>query len=326
MRWAVGQFRAPIEDGQALPSVQSLMVDTWFREPDYGDDYRQLHALEQELSDETPQRPELLSIWRLARDEEYAPWAKSIGVQKCQVSFFGLEEATDWFCRRTGAFHESVTATERLLDAGVAPRWQFFLTRKILPDLPGLMALAKDLQLRERVAVLSGAFELFIHPPGLEGSGRLIEDLVPTMGETAGIPEELLASSRRHFGKEALWRTEAEWLRDIMQAEDAFPYAYDLPENLYLFVTPTFDVYSNMGTLEPWWRLGNLKQDSPADILARFENNDTLGLRTVYTVPARTLAAEFGNAQGQRVYSCQDDLLGLYVGKYCEREYQGRDG
>ena len=89
VRWGVDQFRRFM----ATPHtpIKRLSVATWFREPDYGDDYRRLHDLEAELGDGEPPRYELLSIWRLARDADYASWARSLGPGKCQISFFGTE-------------------------------------------------------------------------------------------------------------------------------------------------------------------------------------------------------------------------------------------
>jgi len=66
--------------------VRELCISTWFRDPDFSDDYRHLYELERELSDGQPPRDELLSIWRLARDRSYAEWAKSLGPDSCQIS------------------------------------------------------------------------------------------------------------------------------------------------------------------------------------------------------------------------------------------------
>ena len=114
-REVVRRFREWVRPGAEAPFFERIGVATWYREPDFAPNYRSLWALEQELSDEgAAQRFELLSIWRLARDESYAPWARSIGTQACQISFFGLQENTDWFTQRRGAFRDSLLATERL--------------------------------------------------------------------------------------------------------------------------------------------------------------------------------------------------------------------
>ena len=161
LRWVAKAFRGHRDLDAHDPYFRRLKVMSWFREPDYADDYRELNRLEAELSDGEPRRFELLSIWRLANDETYAHWAREIGTKVCQVSFFGLGRTQDWFHRRAGAFDDSLLATERLLEAGIIPRWQLFLTRRIIPELGELMRLVERLKLQERVEALGGEFTSF---------------------------------------------------------------------------------------------------------------------------------------------------------------------
>jgi len=70
---------------------------SWFREPDFHPNYRRLYDPEGELNGQPPKRFELLSIWRLARDDGYAKWAKDVGTEACEISFFGTQETNDWF-------------------------------------------------------------------------------------------------------------------------------------------------------------------------------------------------------------------------------------
>ncbi|MDO8684635.1 MAG: hypothetical protein Q7N50_14310, partial [Armatimonadota bacterium] len=218
VRWAVDQFRGFTQSGEDSPFFESINVVTWNRDPDYSDDYKRLYELEVELSDTKTYRAEweLLSIWRLARDERYAPWAHGIGVRTCQITFFGIGETHDWFCRRPGAFQDCLTATERLLDAGIKPHWQLFLTRKMIPELGELLGLVDKLRLRERVAALGGEFTIFLHTPGPEGEARFIEHLRPTIEEAKSIPAELVAASEKHIGVERLWKTVGERVIEIL--------------------------------------------------------------------------------------------------------------
>ena len=79
------------------PFTNSLEIYSWFREPDFKDNYKELLDLENKLSKNAkPKRFELLSFWRINRDLEYVKWAYNIGVKKCQLTFFGLEEKTDY--------------------------------------------------------------------------------------------------------------------------------------------------------------------------------------------------------------------------------------
>jgi len=181
-RWVVQQFREWIYPGKQQPFADPLMVMTWYREPDFSPDYRELHELEKELNGGESIRFELLSIWRLARDKNYAKWARDVGIKNsrsgtglgtgtrsCQISFFGMEETTDYFTRRRGSFRDNLMATERLLEVGIKPRWQLFLTTLIIPELGDLLHLAESMNLEKRVSNIGGEFEIFIHAPGPDG-------------------------------------------------------------------------------------------------------------------------------------------------------------
>jgi hypothetical protein len=322
LRWAVAQFRRYIESGRS--PFNALSVSSWFREPDYASDYRQLHELEAELGDTPPGRYELLSIWRLARDPDYAPWAKSVGPDTCQITLFGLEQTHDWFHRRPGAFQDALTATERLLNVGMKPRWQLFLTTRLLPDLDGLLALIDRLRLRQRVADLGGEFQLFMHPPGPDGAARQIEGLRPTLEQVANLPEEILAPSRKHFGRDLLWQTEAELFATIVERGDAPSGEEAIPNHLWFHIETDWDIFANIGSLEPWWRLGNLKEDSVETIISRYENDTTPGLQSLFHQSPAELARTHGNPRGEKIYSDAGDLLALYRTEYCEQMWRKR--
>jgi hypothetical protein len=74
LRWVVQQFKEWVYPGEQEPFANPLNVMTWYREPDFAPNYRELYELEKELSGGKSTRFELLSIWRLARDESYAKW------------------------------------------------------------------------------------------------------------------------------------------------------------------------------------------------------------------------------------------------------------
>lgn len=321
LRWIVNQFRSYTCEGETEPFIENLTVSSWIWEPDFSDQYKELYNLEKELSDKNPHRFELLSVWRLARDKEYTRWAKDIGPDTCQITFFGMEETTDWFYRRKGAFKDCIKATEQLLDVGMKPRWQFFLTKKMIPELTDLLSLVDKIELRERVKSLGGQFEMFMHTPSPDGEARKIEYLRPTLKDTESIPEEIVKASQTHFGTDRIWYTEGELVTQIMEEEDSYPYPYCYPDIFGFYITRTWDVFSNIGTLEPWWLLGNLKTDSVHTLFDRFEHNYPLGFKTMVNVSPKGLAKEFGNPQSTHIYTDKNDLKALYLAKYCETCY-----
>lgn len=320
VRWGVSRFRDHFNTVDT--SIKTLSVATWFREPDFSDDYRQMYDLESELSDGKPTRYELLSVWRLARDKKYAEWAKSIGPDTCQISFFGLKETNDWFHRRHGAFDDALIATERLLEAGMKPRWQLFITMKLLPELNEFLELVGQLHLRERVNELGGEFQIFMHPPGPDYEGRRIENLRPTADDVANLPDAILTPSREHLGRQTLWETESALHAAILEGAATRDQG-SLSEVIWFFVCNNWDVFANLGTLEPWWSLGNLKNDTVETILSRFENDESLGLQSLCK-PSIELAETYGNPKGRKVYSGTGELLSLYRGRHCEREWNTR--
>ena len=321
VRWGVSQFRDFLAGG-SIP-VKRLSVATWFREPDFRDDYRELYGLEAELGDVKPNRYELLSVWRLARDDAYARWAKSVGPDTCQISFFGMRETTDWFYRRKGAFDDALTATERLLEAGMKPRWQVFLTTKLLPELDEFLGLVDRHRLRHRVQELGGKFQIFMHPPGPDHEARRIEHLRPTAEQVAALPEAIMAPSRKHFERDLLWHTEETLVAEILNG-DGPEGGTNLPDVLWFFVCANWDIFANVGTLEPWYRLGNLRQDSVESIVRRYEEDSVLGLTVQFHESPAGLAERYGDPRGQKVYSGQEDLLSLYRSKHCEMKWNRR--
>ena len=305
------------------PIKQFSLMSWGGREPDFSPSYRRWAELEAELGDGKPARFELLSIWRLARDRSYAPWAKSVGTNICQITFFGMSHVQDWFYRRKGAFQDCLVATQRLLDAGIIPRWQLFLTKKILPDLDGLMRLIDRLELREKVAQLGGEFDIFLHPPCLIGEARNIAHLSVRLRDIEAIPSELRQATLKHFKEDRPWETEAEAVDRILgSAAPARPFPWPLEAGMPWFViTGNWDVFTNLGTNEPWWRLGNLNRDSLSTIIGRFEQDEIPALKLNTTETLRQLALERRRDADDTVVS---SIERYWFECFCEREYGGQ--
>lgn len=281
-------------------AVKNLGVASWTREPDYRDDYRELWELEKALSDPgMAQRYELLSTWRLARDETYAAWAAENGPKTCQITFFGMEENTDWFMRRKGAFRDQLAATEACLRAGIAPRWQLFPTKRSLGELEAFLRLMDRLALFRRCP----SFEVFLNSASPEGSGWEIESLRLEEADLRGIPQALADLSRD--GLALLGRPESALLEEMRHRTD--PPGKDASFQC-LFIDPEFDVYPNIAECAPWWHLGNLKKDGVLKILSTYRNEETPGMRANRTVPVSALAERFGNPASARLYD-GDDLV-----------------
>jgi len=202
---------------------------------------------------------------------------------------------------------------------GMKPRWQLFLTGKLLPDLAGLMRLGDQMCLRERVERLGGDLDIFVHTPDYVGEGRQIADLGVTLDETRAVPLELIASTRKHFRTENLWTTEAKIIADILaHPGERAPVAYGQPM-LWFSVENNWDVYSNSGNYGPWWRLGNLKSDSIATIFENYEQDKTYGLGHNRPDIMPELVRRYGNPESQKVVA---EIEEYWYNSYCEEMWQ----
>lgn len=329
LRHAVDHFeiwRGHLAAGRLPDDVREVQYfGTWFREPDFADTYRDLYHTELRLNGGVDYRQgyELLSVWRLARDPSYADWARQVGVTTCQLTYFGMEETTDWFYRRVGAFRDAVTASVRLLDHGIVPRWQLFLTTRILPELPDLLSLVRSLRLRERCESLGRRFVMFIHDTSPIGEAVRIENLRVDQSDLKQIPKELIDSTVDHMGLSGpIFRTEAELVADLRSSDDR-PIGIHPPKAVWLLVTPDWDVYSNLMTMEPYWKLGNVVRDSPSEIVRRYLDDETPGQRALREESGRSLSNAYGDPLSVRVYMSKDDLVDSYLERYLRAHRSG---
>ncbi len=284
--------------------IRELGFFTWWREPDYLDNYRELWEIEQELSSPgSAQRFELLSVWRLARDENYAKWAATLGPKVCQITFFGMEENTDWGVRRKGAFHDNLLATERLLSAGIAPRWQLFLTKHYLSELDEFLRLIHNLELHKRCEDIGMKFEVFIGGISPEGSGYEIDCLRVEEGDVKFIPQELISICRE--GIDMLGQPEYILLESLLHEDSPPNVGADMPS---ISINADYDVYPNIAEPTEWWRLGNLKTDGVDKIIRTYRDETTPGMTMNRGLPIRELAKLYGNKNSLRLYD-KDDLI-----------------
>lgn len=308
----VNKFRDYKLGGQTNPFFENLVVNTWFREPDYLPNYKELYELEKEIGDE-PKRFELMSIWRIARDIEYPKWAKSIGIDKCQITFFGLEENTDFFTGRKGAFKDNLIATERLIEAGITPRWQLFLNEKNKYELDRFVELIEQLKLEEKVKNLGNEFEVFVNLPAPDGEAFNIENLRPKLDILELIPKYLVDKTIKHFNvkdmRDVLGYEENEILPKLLENKKPLN---EYPDIFALMITSDLDVYSNVGEIKPWWCLGNIKEDGIDRIMNNYINNVPPGLKFVYEMQIADLASKYGDREGRCLY-LEEDLIRRYI-------------
>ena len=299
--------------------IKELGFFSWWREPDFRDDYRELWQIEQELSSPgRAQRFELLSIWRLACDENYAKWAAILKPKVCQITFFSMEDNTDWGMRRKGAFRDNITATERLLSVGIAPRWQLFITKQALGDLEEFIRLIYDLNLHKRCESIGQKFEVFIGGMSPEGSGYDLESVRIDADDIKQIPNGLIEICRE--GIDLLGQPE-NVLLDSLLNDNTPPNA---SANVHsISINADFDVYPNIAEPAEWWRLGNLKTDGVDKIIKAYRDETTPGMKMNREMPISELARLYGDKSSSKLYH-KDDLVCRWLHQWGVDYMEGR--
>ncbi len=199
----------------------------------------------------------------------------------------------------------------------MVPRWQVFLTKPGLPELPALMDLAHELRLRERVADLGAEFVVFCHPPGPSGEGWHIRHLGITEPDLTAVPSELMDSTIKHFGGRVDWITEAEALRRLESGEVIEPY---VPEEPWFLVDAVLDVYTNYAAeIAPAWRLGNFRSDSLDTIMPIFEQNATPGLAAAFHTPYLDLGRRWSDPANPHIWAFSD-IPDIWIHRHVEHD------
>lgn len=287
------------------PFFDKIAFYSWLREPDYCDDYEKRWQRDIAVSkNAAPLRFELASFYRIVRDPDYVPFLKSVGVNKVQLSFFGVGETQDRYVGRKGAFDEIIKATDILIDGGITPRWQCFINEENRLEIVEVYRLAQRLR-EEKCQEL----EFFVHEGSCDGENRRLYSI---RIEKQHIPEELIPVYLDH--DELL--TESECCR--LLASDRSQPSFPIGDEITLYVSNTYDVYYNYTNMSRPWIIGNLKCDEPAELVRRVLQGDTHALREAGKCSWSELAEAYGDPSSQKVFAMDDFKMYLF-NNYLER-------
>lgn len=303
---------------QFRPFTARLIVDDWYREPDFNARYKERWNLCESLSDQPRTHFELLSVWRLIRDPEYVKWLSSLGLKAAQLTLFGGETTTDSYTGRKNAYREIIEATDILIENHIAPRIQIFLNQENIDEMPVVEALITELQLEERCREFEKKFSCFIHQGTCDGENEKLYPIRVTPAEVQKIPKRLAGYTLKHFHKENLidvfGKTEQELYEALLSDHSTASYVTDKP---VFYVDAHFDVYPNLTCPAPFWLLGNLKTDSVEKVLENYAKNRSLAQSVRITVPVCELVKAQGNPASQRLFG-KNDYINYLLNTYCQ--------
>ena len=285
----------------------SITVYSWLREPDYYENYRERWTMDNELSTgPKPQRFELASFYRIVRDSDYVKFLKEVGTKKVQLSLFGLEDMTDKYVGRKGAFKEILKATDILIANNIAPRWQIFINEENKDDVERLIDLISELKLNERCS----DFSFFIHEGSCDGENAKLYDL---RIRKESITEKVIP----YYLDLNLKQTEEDLVRLFEKQTDEYFVPSNKGNDVVIYVSNTFDVFFNFTNMTPFWSIGNLKKDDIEEICRRIKEEDIPALNYAKKVTLAELATSYGNPNSTRLFE-EDDYKMFLLNKYLE--------
>ncbi len=295
------------------PYFDSIAFYSWLREPDFCPDYRARWERDKQLSvNAIPARFELASFWRLARDAEYPLFLKEAGVSCVQLSFFGLEDTTDRYVGRKGAFRELLKATERLLKNGLRPRWQTFINEENREELPALLALSETMELPRRCAELGGEFSFFVHPGSCDGENRKLYSIRICKEH---IPAALVPHTLDYdalFSEKDLCRRWRDNTSHVIPHNDG---------DIVLYVSNDYGLFFNFTHMRPEWRIGNLLTDPMDELIRRVVEEDSPALRAAREITLGELVRLYGDESSDRAFD-MEDYKAYLLNTYLERRYR----
>lgn len=281
------------------PYFDQIAYYSWLREPDYCDDYKERWQRDLLISQNAvPERFELASFYRIVRDPDYIPFLKSVGVKKVQLTLFGLKETQDRYVGRQGAFEEVLLATDLLIGGGITPRWQCFINEENRDEILKVYDIAKAIR-REKCPGL----EFFVHEGSCDGENR---KLYPVRIQKSHIPEEL---KEVYLGYDELL-TERECCN--MLKDDGSGPVFPIGEEITLNISNRYDVYYNFTHMTEPWRIGNLKNDDPEEIVQSILKGDTPALRAAKACTWAELMKQYGDPSSERAFNPDDYKMYLF--------------
>lgn len=300
------------------PFTEEFEISSWYREPDFRGDYKELWDFETKLSDNKKSHFELISFWRMVRDDTYADWLYSLGVRICQLTLFGTEETTDNYVGRKGAFKEIISTIDILLRHHIAPRIQIFINKQNIKELPYIEALITKLDLVNRCKEIGQEFALFLHQGSCDGENEKLYNIRITKDDLKEIPDYLVKLTLRHCNcsslSEIFGKPENVLIKELLEDTATSSIVSETP---VFYINCDFDVFPNETQPSNWWCLGNVKRDGINQVIKNYQNNNSVAQRLISTVTISEMVRLCGNPDSLRLFTKGDYIIYIW-NQYCK--------
>lgn len=301
------------------PYANEFEIFDWYREPDFNKNYKELWELRKQLSDKITPHYELISVWRIVRDDNYVKWLVSLGLTKAQLTLFGGEATTDYYTGRKGAYQEILQAINILIENKISPRIQVFINKENIDKLPHIEKLIFENCLPKRCAEFNGEFACFVHQGSCDGENAKLYDVRITQDDLKKIPPLLSEYTLKYFQannlNDVFGQTEKDLYNKYIEDSSTGNYAADTP---VLFIDNAYNVYPNISAPAPFWCLGNLKENSAEEILQNYLTGKSVAQTVRQEIPLNEIVKSCGDPSSMRLFG-KKDYITFLLNKYCER-------
>ena len=300
--------------------TDNLEIVSWYREPDFLDNYKKLYEIENKLSNSrTVSHFELLSFWRAVRDDQYIPWIKELGVNACQLTLWGGREKTDYYTGRVGAYDEIIKTINILLENKIAPRIQILMNKDNINDLKTIEETIISLNLIDRCKEIGKEFSLFAHQGSCDGENVKNYNIRITPEDIYLIPNLIIEYTLKHFNKsnimDVFGYTEQVLFDKLVIDKNTINY---VTENPVFYIDNKFNVYPNITNISIYWHLGNLKQDGVRRIMDNYINNKSMAQEISVTKPVCDLVQNNGNNNSIKLF-LENDYKIYLLNEFCKK-------
>ncbi len=246
-------------------------VYSWYLEPDFSSNYKELYTWEQHNSVHKHTHFELASDYRLVRDPDYIKWLKELGLKKIQLTFFGLEELTNYYTDRKDAYKELLQSIEILLQNNIAPRIQYFVYSDSIKELKPFITMLENLNIEERCKEFNETFEFFIHQGSCTGRAIDLYDKWITIDLLHHIPDYVITKTTQYNNTnnilDVLGKPESTLYVELINSTDHYKFKL----NYVFYIDEKYNIYPNFGEPTKNYKLGNLHTNSIEDIINTYE-------------------------------------------------------
>ena len=269
------------------PYFKDITFYSWLREPDNCKNYIDRWIEDNNLSTIKPVRFELASFYKIARDINYVKWLKEVGTKKVQLTFFGLEDTTDLFIGRKGAYKELIKASDILKENGIEPRWQIFIYQSNISEVVELISIAKQKDIKE----------ILVHEGSCDGNNRLLYPIRINK-------DEVIDEIKPYYLDYSSILSEKECFDILIDDESSY-----VPHNegdIVIYITSDLNIYFNFTNPSKSWKIGNILTENIEDIVNKIINEDIPALNIARKIKIKDLVKKYGDFTSNKVFSLDD--------------------